>query len=224
MKNNHLTLLVILLFLPFLIHAQEEFKVNSDELVGDLQISKSTDDQFQLVWWIPPTFWEVSVGQDPSVSEEEKDILLEMVGQKPIFAVLDADINAFGMFTYPDEDDVRKSIKVIDYQGNTYLPIPKEEINSDTDMLLSMMGPMLSNMMGDMGKHFYFFVFPEILDSNTALNEPNTETAFTFYLNEESFDWKLPLPAMMPPKYCPVDNQKLNGTYKFCPFHGKKLD
>ena len=46
---------------------------------------------------------------------------------------------------------------------------------------------------------------------------------FKVDIANESFVWKLPLVSLMEEKICPVDQQKMEGNWIFCPFHGEKL-
>jgi hypothetical protein len=42
--------------------------------------------------------------------------------------------------------------------------------------------------------------------------------------SNSDFLWKLPLSTLMPPKFCPVDKEKMKGTWSYCPIHGQKLE
>jgi hypothetical protein len=55
------------------------------------------------------------------------------------------------------------------------------------------------------------------------LADPLSEGSLSIRIGEQSFDWKLPLGSLMPPKMCPKDKEILNGAWIYCPWHGEKL-
>jgi hypothetical protein len=125
--------------------------------------------------------------------------------------------------TYKSEDTVRETIQLIDSQGAVYRPLGKEKIDADIRNLLVMMKPMLSNMMGQMGANMNFIVFPSKSAAGQKIADARREGSFAVKLSDSKFEWKLPLGAVLPAKICPVDGERLNGAWKFCPWHGDKL-
>ena len=41
---------------------------------------------------------------------------------------------------------------------------------------------------------------------------------------DKTYEWKLPLTALSPPKYCPVGKERVQANWMYCPWHGVKLD
>jgi hypothetical protein len=41
---------------------------------------------------------------------------------------------------------------------------------------------------------------------------------------ESVYEWKLPLTSWSPPRYCPVGKERVEASWKYCPWHGVKLD
>jgi len=39
-----------------------------------------------------------------------------------------------------------------------------------------------------------------------------------------TYTWRLPVIALMPPKFCPVGKEKVEANWRYCPWHGNKLD
>ena len=79
-------------------------------------------------------------------------------------------------------------------------------------------------MLGKMGENMYFFLFQKEDNPRDRIIHPTKEEKFTVKLGGEKLHWNLPLSSLLKPKKCPVDNEIMNGSWKFCPFHGVKLD
>ena len=69
----------------------------------------------------------------------------------------------------------------------------------------------------------HLYLFPAKNKADKPIMEAKKDGAFTIGLADESFNWKLPLGSLLPPKVCPVDGEELNGAWKFCPWHGEAL-
>ncbi|MCA1558049.1 MAG: hypothetical protein LC731_05860, partial [Acidobacteria bacterium] len=140
-----------------------------------------------------------------------------------LFVVVDGKIGAYGGVTYKSEQVIRDSIQLIDSQGAIYRPLAKESVDAETASLLSLMKPVLSNMMGQLGQNMNFVLFPAKDKAGQQLLAARREGAFTVKMGESTFKWRLPLGSLLPPKVCPVDGEQLNGAWKYCPWHGKEL-
>ena len=55
------------------------------------------------------------------------------------------------------------------------------------------------------------------------LVNPKEKENFEIRLDKEVFQWRLPLGALLPPRYCPTDDEELSGAWNYCPYHGKAL-
>lgn len=86
-----------------------------------------------------------------------------------------------------------------------------------------MMGPVLVNMLGPMGQNMHFFLFSSKKKNGQEIAVAKREGAFSVKLDKREFKWRLPLGSLLPPKVCPIDGEKLNGAWKFCPWHGVAL-
>lgn len=50
------------------------------------------------------------------------------------------------------------------------------------------------------------------------------EGKFSMLMDKTEYKWRLPLSSLLPPRLCPIDDEKLNGAWKFCPTHGVELN
>ncbi|WP_291871339.1 hypothetical protein [Maribacter sp.] len=68
-----------------------------------------------------------------------------------------------------------------------------------------------------------FYVFTDVDEKGNKILDPTSESNFSVFYNGDSFNWRLPLGSLIPKKRCPLDDEMLNGSWKFCPWHGKEL-
>jgi hypothetical protein len=162
--------------------------------------------------------WKPS-GKEWSILE----IVSKVLRPYMIIVAIDGKIGNFGGVTYKPEPTIRNSIQVIDNQGNSYRPLSNEEIDADTKNFLSMMQPVLANMLGPMGQNMHFYLFPPKNKAGQDIASAKKEGAFSLILDKRQFNWRLPLGSLLAPKICPVDGEKLSGAWKFCPWHGAEL-
>lgn len=201
----------------------KKHKINVNELVNETQQMSEDADKMQLVWWIPVEYWETVLYSDGQVATNEADMIIDMIKPYTMVVVVDGDIGMFGNIDYVEKDEIIKSLKLTDAKGEDYKPIPEDELNQDTKSLLSIMKPILSNMLGGLGENMHFFLFPGTNKRNKPLIEATQEGHFIVQLSENKYFWRLPLGSLLPPKYDPDTGEELNGSWKYSPWTGKKL-
>lgn len=199
-------------------------KVDISKLIDETQLSDDESEVFTLVWWIPEEFWKYTFESDQTMSQSEKDQIMDYFRPYTIVMVADGTIGSFGGITYTPESTLRKNIRIIDNSGAKYSPIDEEDINADTQSFLMLMQPMLANMLGPMGKNMNFFVFPAKTAGGKKIGDPYGSGTFTVKFDERDFKYRLPLGSLIPEKKCPVDGEMLNGAWQYCPWHGKVLE
>lgn len=196
---------------------------NLDDFISETQITAPETDAITLAWWIPIEFWEITFESDDAFSEEQAEELFELLRPYNFFAVIDGKMGPFGGMTYISVDSIASCIHIIDQDSVIYYPIDQETLSYDIQNLLAAFKPILTNLMGQMGENMNFFVFTDEKSRKERVINPY-EDGF-FYLNflDNSLKFRTPIGALLPPRYCPVDAEKLNGAWKFCPRHGVEL-
>jgi hypothetical protein len=198
-------------------------KVDINALTQETQKMSQKADEMTLVWWIPNEYWEVSFAQDPKTNYAQAKEVLKILRPYTILLVVDGKMGSFGGVAYEPEESIRAAISIKDARGIFYLPLKKEEIDSDTKNFLSMMKPVFANMLGPMGQNMHFFLFPARNNKGQLIVDVSRQGAFSVKLGEREFKWRLPLGSLLPPKICPTCGERLSGAYKFCPWDGTKL-
>ena len=226
--SNDLVVIKVLLTVLFLCSRTETViaqtnQIDLNALTVETQRTLPDADRITLVWWVPEEFWQVTLAQEPTVTKTQVDAFVNTLSPYTLLVVVDGKIGAGAKVTYKSEETIRNTIKLIDNQGTIYLPLSKEKVDASIKSLLSIMKPVLSNTMGQMGENMNFIIFSSKSQTGQKIVDPRREGSFSISLGENKFVWRLPLGALLPAKVCPVDGERLNGAWKFCPWHGEKL-
>jgi hypothetical protein len=176
----------------------------------------------QMGLWLPYNFWQI-IGEQMKLSPDAvRDIVNKMKGYM-MFAVVDYTISGT-QYTFKSEDEIRKSIKLYDSSKNIYLPINTENISPDATRMLSYFQPTLAKLLGQFGEGMHVFLFEaKQIDGKPAIDITKVYH-FSLSWEQANLKWTLPFASILPPKYCPVDNEQMKGNWYYCPFHGAKLD
>ena len=216
-----LTLLVS--FLSTKTARAQDNHIDVDALTAQTQKMLTDADRITMVWWIPDEYWQASFAQNPAITKAQMQSFTKALSPYILFVVVDGKIGSLGRVTYKSEETIRSTIQLIDSHKTIYYPLSKESIGADAKTFLSVMKPVFSNMMGQLGENMNFVVFPSSSKTREKIADARGEGSFSLKLGESMFKWKVPLGAVLPAKVCPIDGEQLNGAWKFCPEHGKEL-
>jgi len=223
MKKLHQLLFIAFLIISVNVKGQD-FKVSINKLTAETQQLSESPDNLRLVWWIPIEFWEAVFAQDKNMPEEQADEILQVFRQYTLLSTIDGTIGTFGDISYKSKKQIFNSLEIIDNNNESYFPIREENIDQETKDVITFIKPVLANMLGKMGENMYFFLFQKKDNPGDRIINPIKEEKFTVKLGGEKLQWNLPLSSLLKPKKCPVDNKLMNGSWKYCPFHGVKLE
>jgi hypothetical protein len=198
-------------------------RVDVNTLTEETQKMHPAADRLALVWWLPEEFWQATLAQDPTTTKAQGEQFMGMIRGYAMFVVVDGKIGPFGGITYKSEENIRGAIQVTDVHGGVHRPIPADRVDPDAKVLMSVMKPILSNMIGKMGENMHFILFPAKDSAGRKIADPTKEGTLTLKLGADVYRWRLPLGSLLPAKSCPVDGERLNGAWKFCPWHGDRL-
>jgi hypothetical protein len=201
----------------------QDIKIDINAIVQETQRTSRSADEMTLIWWIPEDFWQVSFEQNPDTTAAQIEKFMKVLRPYMVIVAVDGKIGSFGGVTYKSESTIRNSIQLIDNQKNNYRPLSNEKVNADIKNFLSMMKPVLANMLGPMGQNMHFFLFPPKNKAGQEIADAKKEGTFSVKLDKREFKWRLPLGSVLAPKICPEDGEKLSGAWKFCPWHGVEL-
>lgn len=219
---KHLFLLVALLSTATSF-GQAPQKVNLTEYIREIQIWEKDNSQMTLAFWIPKSYWKISLQDNPQIPAETVDQLVATFEDYIFVCGLDVTIHNNGTASFTDEAVLRESLSLVDDKSKTYLPLENDQIAPDAVALMESIKPMFRQMLGQMGDgmHFYLFKVQDENGNNTI--DEYKEGSFTVKHSNKEFTYTLPLVTLMPSKKCPVDNAEMKGNWTYCPFHGNLL-
>ncbi len=203
-------------------------KINTDELIAETQPTVSvTNDHMCFAWWIPTEFWNISLTQDKSVSKSDIKEFIDTMKPYTIIAICQADISAFGSFSFYSESKVKKrlSAKFTNSNNKEFKLSISTNVSGNAKLLIQQMKPILTAAMGNMGSNMHFFVFDNPKDKEIdpyakgnikidLIQKNNTKTSATI---------NLPLNSLYTPRLCP-NGKPAHISWDFCPWTGKKLN
>lgn len=222
--KNFLTILFISLFVSTAIYSQAKpiERVSFDHFTTETQFSSDDMDYVEMIWWLPTEFWKIIYANDPTIGQEEIDEIVKTVDDKIIAMVIKGKIGMFGGVKYESFEDLKSHTQV--FYKNELLPVvDPNSMNSDLQMLLSIMKPIMANMLGNMGQNMHFFVFDNPKGKKILPVDPLSNDELVFSMDNFKVEVDLPLSSLLLEKICPEDKIELNGKWNYCPFHGKKL-
>lgn len=195
-------------------------------LIRETQQSANEAGYAGLVWWIPTEYWEISA-ERAGFREDKAKSRYAALRKYTVVAVAVGKIGV-GNINWTSEPDLRENIRLKDSDGNVYFPVQK--LSGDAEGLETVIKPVFANILGPMGQNIQMFFFSATNKMAKPIADPFAPGGFSVILSkvlngkEKTFEWKLPLTSLSPAKYCPVGKERVQANWKYCPWHGVKLD
>jgi len=175
------------------------------------------------VFWIPQKFWEEIYSEKQGMSTANSELMNTVFEPYLIFMVT-ASVKNDSRFKNLKEKELVSLIKLVDKKGNTYTPLNKGQVNSTALSISYRMKSLFSKRMGRIGKGAVPIFFSAKDEKGRMIINTYKEGSFKVILGEAEFHWKLPLTSLAMPIKCPKCSKISNGTYRFCPYDGTKLN
>lgn len=178
-----------------------------------------------IIWWAPTEYFEqsaISSGMSPGQARRSFAML-----QPYTLLIVGVGNSGFGTVDWLSEAEVRKAIVLRDAAGDTYKPLDK--VSDDAQNFADYMKPMLKNMLGAMGEGIRLVYFTNKDATGKEFSNARQRGEFSLQMTDlivpgtSSYTWRLPLSSLWPPRYCPVGKERVEASWKYCPWHGNKL-
>lgn len=215
-------LLPVLMVITLTSAGQKVKPTSTSEFIQDCMKNSGEIPNKSMVIWFPHNFWQI-VGDMKKLSPDVVQNIVNEMSQYMMFAVVDYSASGSGI-TFKSEAEIRKTIKLYDSAKNAYTPVDPKEVTPAASVLLNNLQPMMAQMLGQFGEGMRIFLFKaQQVSGKPAIDitKPNT---FSLSWDQVNVKWTLPFASILPPKFCPVDNEPMKGNWNYCPIHGAKLD
>ncbi len=204
----------------------EAIDTRLDDIIKDTQKQVGGKDVAGLVWWIPAEFWEVSAVQQGSTTEKARETFAPM--REYTMVIVAVGKVGIGNITWYSEAEVRSNTTLRDADGQSYKPLT--DISPDATGISSVVKPVLANTLGQTGQNLQIMFFPAKTAAGKIIADPTRAGSFSLVIENlagpklSTFEWRLPLTSLSPPRFCPVGKERVEANWKYCPWHGNKLE
>ena len=201
------------------------------ELIRETEIINSNTSEFlDLVWWIPLEYWQTYFVQSGEVDSASSQQFLDVFASVFIVATLQADTSAIGLFDFFSQSEVEGGMVVTyeDEDGNSTSLKPIEP-SEELALLLEMVKPALSSVIGQLGTNMHFIVFSDVDSEGDRQVSPFQPGNLQVSLNNRQgqarsiIQLEFPLNSLFIPRICP-NGKPAHISWKYCPWDGTELE
>lgn len=204
-------------------------QVHVDALLAETQQKVGPANEVNLVWIIPPEFWQASMIQNPDLTPRAREETAAAVREHFVVAVARAKVSPFGRFEFVGEDDIFDKLRV-EYvvDGKTHTLPLQRRVEGDVQNIVDGTKPILRAAMGEMGANLQFFVcdnrgggrFPRFSAYEPGQLAVTLERAGANNGGTATFDF--PLDSLHVPRECTKCERKAHVSWQYCPWCGTK--
>jgi hypothetical protein len=202
--------------------APEADGVDQSALIRDLTLTRNADGRITMAMWMPDEFWRSALQSSKQLTDKGISDYIAVVHPYTLVAVLDAQ-RGITAYRYTDTETLVNEATIEDSHGTTYSPLPPESVAEDIRNLIQTMRPLLANMMGALGQHMEFLVFPSMDKAGHRIADPKIDGSLTVHVGDVALRYRFPLGSLLPPTLDPKTGESFPGSYHFNPYTGGKL-
>jgi len=196
--------------------------VDQGALIRDLTLTRNVDGRLTVTMWMPDEFWRIALQSSGRMTDKGIADYIAIMHPYSLLAIVDAQ-RGITAFHYTDADALVNEATIEDSHGNTYKPLAPDSVAEDVRNLIQTMRPLLTNMMGAMGQHMEFLVFPSMDKDGHLFADPKNDGSLTLHLGDVAMRYRLPIGSILPPTLDPKTGESFPGSYHFNPYTGGKL-
>jgi hypothetical protein len=196
--------------------------VDYSALIRDLTLTRQADGRITMAFWMPDEFWRTALQSSRRLTDKGIADYIAVVHPYTLVAVLDGQMGITA-YRYADTDTLVNEATIEDSHGATYGPLPPELVAEEVRNVIQTMRPLLSNMLGALGQHMEFLVFPSTDKAGHLIANPKNDGSLTVHLGDVALRYRLPLGSILPPSLDPKTGESFPGSYHFNPYTGGKL-
>ncbi len=185
-----LTITILLNLLTFVSYSQnKDFSFN--EVTHELIITNNNENNLDLVYWLPPEYWQLLLEQNIKHRLKNIDSLYNIFTNRIVFAALKGEQTNEGKITFKAQKEINQNIIYTDKTGNRFFPIEPNKIDYRLQSLFEKLKPAFANIIGQKAQNIQFIVF----DTENESTPPSPKDKGRFYLKFFNSDYSFPLPV-----------------------------
>jgi hypothetical protein len=194
--------------------------VEIDSLSSELTQQRSSSTEYKLAIWMPLEFFYASA---PNASESERKQIAAMLNGYAIFLVANARVGAMGSLIPTPRSQILSTTFLHVDETSRLIPAPDNLLKGDIKTLLDVMKPLFKSLAGNYGEAIETVVFRDAGAEGQSTLRATGEGKVKLTVAGESFVWRLPLVALLPPTFDAVTQERFPGNFIFNPYTGKRL-
>lgn len=196
--------------------------VDQSALMHDLTLTRNADGRMTMAMWLPDEFWKAAFRQSGKLTDSAIADYVAVLHPYILVAVLDAQ-QGLTTLRYTDADTLMDEVTIEDSRGATYKPLAPDGVSEEMRNFTQLMKPFMTNIMGAMGQHLEFLMFPSADAAGHSIADPRADGSLTVHLTNMVLRYRLPLGSILPPAQDPKTGESFPGSYHFNPYTGGKL-
>jgi len=190
------------------VNAQNVKITNTADFIQECMKNKGELPHKQVALWIPVNFWSI-VTDKMNLPAERIAAINDEMKKYMMVCVVDYTLEQQTGITFKTEDEIRKTIKIIDSSGTEYSPLNNEDVTPLASDILNSFKPVLAQLLGQFGKGMGVFLFKQKMSMGQPAIDITKKNRFMLTWDAVKMDWKLPFVSTLAPKHCPVDHEQM---------------
>jgi hypothetical protein len=197
--------------------------IRLDQLAQDTQRTNIGDDVIELVWVVPSLYWQVSATQQQDLGEGDRKRFLAQLDDYLLVATVRGKVGIMGIDEFAGPDALLQDLRIIDAAGTPHAPLAPARIPPQLKNLLSVLRPVMANMIGPMGDNMHFAVFNARDAKGKPLFDPLADGRLQVRTADNTYPFRTPLGSVLPPQHDPKTGESFPGDYHYNPYTGGAL-
>lgn len=198
-------------------------EIRLDQMAQDTQRTHMGDDTMELVWLIPPLYWQASAMQQAALSDADRKQFTSQLEGYLLVATVRGKVGMAGIDEFAGADALLGDLRIVDAAGATHAPLAPSRIPAQLKNLLSILRPVMANMIGPMGDNMHFAVFDARDAKGKPLFDPLADGRVEVRTALRAYPFRTPLGSALPPQHDPRTGESFPGDYLYNPYTGGAL-
>ncbi|WFC40873.1 hypothetical protein [Pseudoxanthomonas sp. SE1] len=198
-------------------------EIRLDQVAQDTQRTHMVDDTMELVWVIPPVYWHVSAAQQQGLSDADRKQFIAQLDDYLLIAMVRGKVGIAGIDEFADSDTMFSDMRFLDATGTAHAPMAPTSIPAQLKNLLSILRPVMANMLGPMGDNMHFAVLDARDAKGKLLFDPMTDGRVQVRTSLDTYSFRTPLGSLLPARHDARTGERFPGDYLFNPYTGGAL-